>query len=175
MKNKNILKIGGLIAFLLFAILNPLGVCRRHDYLYETGVHVAGAHKMTVMIGQVGWRAEGQLLFLRRSYWGSPYRILVYSGLPVTEYRVANVKLHDEETGEEIALSEDTTWGRGGDWKDKDAWFASITRPLEYHRYTAHIDVEEIASGKSRSFLITLNKNYRSYWAIDVVDALMSV
>ena len=179
MKQLKILCLAFVVGAVGLLILNPVGICRRHDLLYERTTHTIDGQRFVVVMDQCGWEERGRLLFLRNSYWGSPYRVLVFLGASPKDHRIANVSLHDDETGEGIGLVEDRVWSRGGKTGNREAWYASIKTQLSYHGFTLSFDVETLDNAGSvvgrSSYRIGLTKAYRTYWAVDALDALMSV
>jgi|SRR5580704_5079332 hypothetical protein len=179
MKLFKVVAIVALAVLVGFFVWNPLGVCKRHELLYARGAASANGHKMSVVMDQCGWREEGRVIFFKNSFWGSPFRVLVFSGYDAKNHRISGVLLHDDETGEDIPLAEDPSWSRGGKFADRQAWFASTKQPLPYHNYTARFYVETIdekgAVLERASFHISVLKSYKEYWGVDAWDALMSV
>jgi hypothetical protein len=175
-------KVAAIVALLVlvgFFVWNPLGVCKRRELLCTTGTALANGRRMSVVMGQSGWREEGRMIFFRNSFWGSPFRVVVHSGYEARNHRISGVPLHDDETGMDTPLAEDPSWSRKGKFANREAWLASIKQPLPYHNFTARFHVETIdekgAVLERTSFQISVIKSYKEYWGVDSWDALMIV
>ncbi len=165
--------IGG-VACLAGAILNPAGICRRHEYLFRDTVELLNGASVKVRALPNGWREQGRAIVSHRSYWGAPYHLIIAAdGIDGTKHRIVNVRLVAKGSGTASAITgnDQLSKGESGSY----TFFMSQEATFPYCDYWVEFEIEENTSLRKAFYRISLERKYREFWASDLIDMLMSV
>ena len=129
---------------------------------------------MKVRAFACGSRSRGRSIFTHNSVWGAPYQVCVFaSQLDPKTHRITDVRLVAKNSGTVITLSRNESRSESAD--SVLTVFESQEVTFPYADYWVDFAIEERGVAPSASHRLSLDRDYREFWASDFIDAIMSV